>query len=240
MNVQTPAIEAKAEEKIHRWMAAAHVQERIARRNVKENVGPYITLSREAGAGGSELGSKVAQRLGWDVLDHEIVDYLVEHYGTPRSLVELVDEKHTNWLDEIVTSWVGGLGFSESTYTSRLGQLFLLAAHHGNVVLVGRGGRFFLPSERGISVRVIAPLDFRVEQVMLHQGLNEKEARKWVNDADRDREAYVKYHFQKQANDPHLYDLVINVEKLTQVDAVDLLADAVQAWMKKSGVVSGC
>ncbi len=231
-----PAIETKAEENIRKWIAASHVQTRIARRNVKENVGPYLTLSRETGAGGSELARKVGERLGWDVLDREIVEYLIEHYGTPRSLVELVDEKHTNWLGEITTSWIGGLGFSESTYTHRLGQLFLLAAYYGNVVIVGRGARFFLPTNRGLSVRVLAPLDFRVEQVILQRGISEKEALKFVKDSDHDREAYVKYHFRKKLADPHEYDLVINVEKLTQDDAAEMIVDATNAWIKKSGV----
>lgn len=236
MTLHIPATERKAEENMRKWALASHVQQRLAQRNIKKNVGPYITLSRETGAGASELAVKIRERLGWDILDKEIVEYLVEHYGTPRSLVEFVDEKHSNWLAEITTSWIDGLGFSQSAYTHRLGKLFLLAAHHGNVIIVGRGARFVLPHDRGFAVRVLAPLHYRIEQMMQRRGVNEKEARTFIRESDHDRDTYVKYHFDKKAADPQYYDLLINIEKLTLDDAADLIVSAAQAWMKKSGV----
>ncbi|MFG0261283.1 MAG: AAA family ATPase [Novipirellula sp. JB048] len=236
MAAHLAAIEKIADQNIRKWILASHARDRLAKKDVAVNVGPYITLARETGAGGSELAAKVAKQLGWDVLDREIVDYLVEHYGTPRSFVELVDEKQFNWLGEIVTTWINRSSIGDSAYTHRLGQLLLLAAHHGNVVIVGRGARFFLPPDRGLSVRVLAPLEFRIEQEMRRQGINHKEARKWVVESDRNREAYVKDHFHKSPTDPHLYDLVVNVQKLTQDDAADLIVAAAQAWMKRSAI----
>lgn len=236
MTGDTRAIEKKAEENIRKWIQAEHAQKRLAKGKVEENVGPYIVVSRETGAGGSEIARKVGGKLGWDVLDKEIVDYLAAEHGTPRSLVEFVDEKHISWIEDIFASWIEGLGFTSSTYVHRLNHLLLLAAHHGNVVVVGRGARFILPPERGLSVRILAPLDFRVEQVLLQRGLSAKEARKFIETSDRQREAFVKEHFHHKAADPHVYDLVINVEKLLQDDAVDLIVDAARSWMKKSGI----
>jgi cytidylate kinase len=169
-------------------------------------------------------------------LDEEIVDYLASEYGTPRSLVEFVDEKQIHWLEDLFTSWIEGQRFTSTTYVHGLVQLSLLAAHHGNVVIVGRGAQFILPHDRGLSVRILAPIDFRVEQVLLQRGLSATEARRHVVESDRQREAFVKQHFHHRATDPHMYDLVINVEKLGQEDAADLIADAARSWMKKSGI----
>ncbi|MAP07346.1 MAG: cytidylate kinase, partial [Rhodopirellula sp.] len=139
MSTRVPAIERRADEEVMKWVHSQKAPEGTS--SVKSNrpLGPYLTLSREAGAGGSELARNVAERLQWDVLDNEIVEYMEQHYGTPRCLIQRVDEKHESWLSEILTSRIGGLGFSESTYTHRVAKLVLLAASHGNAVIVGRG-----------------------------------------------------------------------------------------------------
>lgn len=234
MSIRIPAIERKAEENVLKWSQAEHSQQRLAKRDIDNNVGPYITLARETGAGGSELARKIAQRLQWDVLDQEIVDYLEEHYGTPRCLIQRLDEKHENWLSGIITSQIGGLGFSELSYTHRVSKLLLLAASHGNVIIVGRGARFILPRNGGLSVRIVAPFDFRVEQVMLRRALSEKEAHKFVVETDLQRELYIKDHFHQNSADPHLYDIVINVEEVTLDDATDIIVDATEHWMEKA------
>jgi cytidylate kinase len=115
MTEHVPAIEKKAEENIRKCLHAEHARDRLIKGKVEENVGPYIVVSRETGAGGSQIARMVGQKLGWDVLDKEIVDYLASEYGTSRSLVELVDEKHVSWIENIFTSWIEGLGFTSST-----------------------------------------------------------------------------------------------------------------------------
>lgn len=230
------AINQMADKNIRKWILANHVQDRLDRGQAPENVGPYIAISREAGAGGSEIARLVSRKLGWDVLDKEIVDYLASTSGTQRSLVEFVDEKHVSWIEDALASWIERQKFASTTYVRRLQQFLLLAAHHGNVVIVGRGARFILPEQRGLSVRILAPFEFRVEQVLLQQGISTVEARRVVKETDRQREAFVADHFHHKAADPHMYDLVINVEKLVVEDAANLIVDAAQCWMKESGV----
>lgn len=229
-------IEEIAEGNVRKWVRAKHAQERLARGRVEENVGPYIAVSRETGSGSSAIARRVGQELGWDVLDEEIVDFIASEYGTPHSLVKFIDEKQIHWLEDVFTSWIEGQSFTSTTYVHGLVQLLLLAAHHGNVVIVGRGAQFVLPHDRGLSVRILAPLDFRVERILLQRGLSAQEARKVIAESDRQREAFVTEHFHHKAIDPHMYDLVINVEKLAQDEAADLIVDAARSWMKKSGV----
>ena len=233
---QTESVKQKAEDSVRKWLTAEHTRDRLAKGSVKNCVGPYITLSRETAAGGSEIARMVAHKLGWDLLDAAIVDYMVSKYGTPRSLVEFADEKQTTWMEDLFTSWIEGQGFTQATYVHRLSRLFLIAAHHGNVVIVGRGANFILPREPGLSIRIVAPLSFRVEQAILQQGISAKDARKRVEESDRQRETFVREHFHHKAADPHMYDLVINVEKLGQQDAVNIIVDATRQWLKKSSI----
>jgi len=230
------SIQKLVDQNVRKWVLAEHAQERLKAGKVDEEVGPYIVISRETGAGGSEIAQLVGEKLGWDVLDKEILDYLAAKYGTPRHLFEFIDEKHVSWIEEFFETWIEGRRFTKATYIHRLHHLLFLAAHHGSVVIVGRGAQFVLPHNRGLSVRVIAPLDFRVKQVLLKKGLNAKEAREFLEESDRQREAFINEHFHHKVTDPHVHDLVINVEKLAQADVAELIVAAARSWMKKSGI----
>jgi len=236
MSNHISGIDEFADRNIRKWVLAEHVQERLAKGKVEKNIGPFIVISRETGAGGSAIARLVGEKLGWDVLDHEIIDYMANKYATPRDFVEFIDERRASWIQDVFTTWIEGQNFTQTTYLHRLIRLLLLAAHHGKVVIVGRGARFILPHDDGLSVRILAPLEFRIEQVILQQGLSVQDARKFVKDTDRKRQEFTKTHFHHKWADPHMYDLVINVEKLVREDAANLIVDAAQSWMKKSDI----
>jgi hypothetical protein len=203
------------------------------------NVGSCLLVSRELGAGGSQIASKVAQRLGWYHLDKEIIDKLALQYGTPRVVLDAVDEKKVGWVADILNGWVEGHGFSQLSYVNRLGRLFNMAAKRGNVVIVGRGAKFLLPKAAGFSVRVIAPLEFRIEQVILRHGVTADEARGLIKRADADRKTFIKTFYHQDVTDPHSHDLVINIKQVTSDFAVELIYDAVHFWLKRSGFENG-
>jgi cytidylate kinase len=187
------------------------------------------------GAGGSQIAINVAKRLGWDHLDKEIIETLASHYGTPRVVLDAVDEKKIGWFADLLNGWVEGHGFSQLSYVNRLGRLFNMAAKSGNVVIVGRGAKFLLPKAAGFSVRIIAPMEFRVEQIVLRQGVTVQEARKLIQESDADRKAFIKTFFHHDVADPHLHDLVINIKQVTPDFAVQLICDSVDFWLKRSG-----
>ena len=202
----------------------------------QQTIGPYLLVSREMGAGGSEIAARVAQRLDWEILDKEILDTLESDYGTPAAVLDVVDEKKPSWLTDLFNGWIEGHGFSQLTYVHRLHRVFDAAAQRGNVVIVGRGARFILPRRAGLSVRIIAPLEFRVEQIILRQGMSAAKAREFVEHSDRQRIAFVKRYFHQNVADPHVYDLVLNVEQFGQDNAVDLIINVVQSWLNRSGM----
>jgi cytidylate kinase len=210
----------------------------LERQQIEDNVGPYLTVSREHGAGGSEIARRVGELLGWDVLDGELLDCMAEQYGTPRSLLEFVDETQLGWMTSLFNSWAGKQRLTQEAYVHRISQLMLLAAHHGNVIVVGRGGRFILPRDRGLSIRILAPLEFRAEQVMLQRGISMSDARTLIKKVDKERQAFKAKYFHHNAADPHEYDLVINVEKLDQENTAKLVASAVRSWLEASGIRS--
>ncbi len=204
--------------------------------HIDENIGPCVLVSREMGSGGSQIARCVAQRLGWEILDKEILDTLAAEYDTPRVVLDVVDEKNVSWLTDLFNGWIEGHGFSQLSFVHRLRHLFNMAAKRGKVVIVGRGARFILPQTAGLSIRIIAPFEFRVEQVMLHRGLSNTQARTLVRKSDDEREAFIERYFHQSISNPHVHDLIVNVEQLVQEDAVDLIVNAFHAWSQRCAV----
>jgi cytidylate kinase len=198
-------------------------------------IGPCLLISRELGSGGTQIARKVAARLGWPHLDKEIIDRLGSEYGTPRVVLDAVDEKKVGWLTDMLNGWIEGHGFSQLAYVNRLGRLFNMAAKRGNVVIVGRGAKFLLPKSTGFSVRIIAPLDFRIDQIVQRDGVSAAEARKHIQRSDADRRTFVRTYFHQDVADPHTHDLVVNIKQVTPEYAVRLICDAVNFWMKRRG-----
>ena len=65
-----------------------------------------MTVSREAGAGGSAVIERAAQLLQLATIDRELLDYLAEHYRLPRDMLDVCDERTCNWLVESVGIWL--------------------------------------------------------------------------------------------------------------------------------------
>jgi cytidylate kinase len=195
-------------------------------------LGPCLFVSRETGAGGGEIARRAADCLGWHLLDKEIVDQLSSQYGISRVMLDVVDEKKIDWLADILNGLVEGNGFSQAAYVHRLHRLFTAAAQQGKVVIVGRGARFMLPRQAGFSVRIVAPLQERVNRIASRCGLSAGKARAYIKRLDKLRDDFLQSYFHHDVRDPAVHDLVINTEQLGADNSLDVLIAAVHAWLK--------
>ena len=189
-------------------------------------LGRFITISRECGAGGSHVAELVGRKLGWDVLDKNLLDQVASQSHLPRSTLQGVDETSPHWTDGFLGSWLDAKSVPHHKYVVHLGRVVLTAARRGDVVFVGRGAQFFLPPGRGLAVRIIAPKRYRVDQIMRHHRFSAAKARRFIAQVDRGRREFVHRFFHRHIDDPHLYDLVINVERMGPADAADKIVGA--------------
>ena len=72
-----------------------------------------------------------------------------------------------------------------------------------------------------LAVWITAPMDFRVERIMVEMRMSEGAARQYVRETDEGRREFVKRFFRRDINDPLLYDLVVNVQYIGMAKAVD-------------------
>ncbi|NOX56560.1 MAG: cytidylate kinase-like family protein [Planctomycetes bacterium] len=216
-----------AERQMKAWAMSLEVRERVdkerALQEVPRRTHPYVSISRQCGAGGTEIAQYLARHLGWEVLDREILQYMSQQYRLPETILEHVDESRFNWLWDIFGTWLDRKLVTQTEYVSRLGRILMLAARHGPLIIVGRGSQFILPRERGVLVRVIAPEQDRVRRVMRRQGMSREEATQYIATQDRDRDEFVRRYFHRDASDPQHYDLVINTQFTSPADAAELI-----------------
>ncbi len=104
-----------------------------------------ITISREAGSGGRIIAPRLAERLGYDLFHREIIQKIVEDASVSERLLETLDERAFNILDEWVSTLVNERHLWPDQYLKVLMKVIGAIDKHGRGVIVGRGSSFILP-----------------------------------------------------------------------------------------------
>lgn len=181
-----------------------------------------LAISENLGSQGDEIGREVARALEWRFADREIIARAAEQYGEGvTELHHVTEERPTLW-ERFTASKRHYLSYVEAT-------IFELAAR-GQVVLVGHGAAVLLRGvPHALRVRVNAPEPVRAERVRQAQGLVDAAARNVVRETDGERASRVRFLYHVDVDDPLLYDLTLNTDRLTVADGVRLVREALTA-----------
>jgi len=194
----------------------------------KLSFGPYLLISREKGAGGSAVGQLAGKRLGWQVFNNEIVDAIAQKAKVRRELIESLDERDRATIRDAVARFLHPEPLGPPGYLANLQEVLLTLGHQGDVVIVGRGAEYVLPSQFGLRVRLVAPFEERVRRISGRENLNLKAARVEVEKSDAERTRLARRQFGKNAADPLNHDLTINTDELTVEAATEVVTCALQ------------
>jgi len=225
-----PTILAAAERQMQTWVRTAEIEDRSIRaeefKRLAAGIQTYLAISREEGAGASEIAHAVGKRLDWNVLDKNLLDRVAEQYQLSRPMLELVDETRSNWFYDVLGTWMDRKIIATEKYVIHLAHIVLSAARCESLVLVGRGAQFILPREKGLAVRLVASQKYRTEQIVSSKDIDETEARRMMEENDCGRRDFVQRFFHHDIEDSHLYDLVINVERVGPAGATEQIVAA--------------
>ncbi|MGD2069151.1 MAG: cytidylate kinase-like family protein [Gemmatimonadota bacterium] len=199
-----------------------------------------ITVAREFGSGGSDLAGAVGRRLGWTVLhDREVVRRVAARLGAPERDVEASDEHVATLAERLGASLAGAFPevvlppSAPSVDVDRVADaavtVLLEAAVEPDVIVVGHGG-MCLFADRGDSlhVRVVASLEHRVAEVVRRLEMSDEAAREEIHARDVDRRGYIRRRYGPEWDDPTLYHLVINIERVGPDSAAAMVATLVE------------
>jgi cytidylate kinase len=182
-----------------------------------------ITITREYGAGGGEVANRLAEALGWKVLDRELLHKAAEIAHMPDDELDRLDEKAVSMADRF------RLHPPHQKYLHGLREAALQAAQQGNVVLVGRGARHLLGEMPDVfHLRLVAPREWRVERMAKREGWSPDQARARCLEVDRTRELFARYFFGDTALQPAQYDLVVNTARVPPEELTCVLAAIVR------------
>ena len=210
---------------------------------------PVVTIARQFGAGGEPVAHLVAEKLGAEVLDRQVVAEVARRLEIPAEEVESQDEAPGSLLSRLLTA----LGSSTVEFSappevaawappyadpafdprrailSITQQVVREAGRTGNVVVVGHGSTYLLTEPGVLHVFLVAPEEYRVRAVMELHELSEEEARKKVKHFDANRGAYVKQVYGHDWLHPAHYHLVIDSSRFGYEGAAGIILAALQA-----------
>jgi cytidylate kinase len=214
--------------------SAARFQERAQRAREERTSGieafpRIITISREFGAGGSDIAGHVAAELGFQLWDHELISYLARKAQADVQLIRELDERQRDLIDDVLTTSIHGGRISGGKYRVLLTRTIAELAERGGAVIVGRGANFLVPAEQALRVRVVCPFKQRVERYGEREHVDWARAACLVRSKDRERERFVRQLSGESSADPSHYDIVVSTYDLSERDAASLVIAAYQA-----------
>lgn len=201
------------EEQVQRWQL-------LRKRAPEARAMPVITLSREPGSGGRLIAEALARELGFDIFHQEMIQQLAESAHIQHRLLETLDERGMNVLEEWISSLVNRQHLWPDQYLKHLMKLVGVIGKHGNAVIVGRGANFMLPPERCLRLRIMAPRRTRIDNTCRHHNVSRQEAERRIIRTESERRAFVRKYFNADIDDPINYDMVLNTETLDVNSAV--------------------
>lgn len=197
-----------------------------------------ITVTRLYGSGGSEVARRVAEALGWRLVDGSFVDGIAKGLRATPADVRAIDERAPSLAERLADALALGSGEVQSASLAtpmppteqRIAEVtrevIEKAVAGGPAVLVGRGAQAYLAQRDDVlHVHCYAPHDALVERTMRREGVSEEEADKMVKTRNQQREAYVKRMFGRSWLAPEHYHIMLNTAWLGQDRCVQLVLD---------------
>ena len=180
---------------------------------------PIITISRRSHSGGALLAEELSSRLGWKSLGQEEVSIAAAtaYRMTEKELFQGLYlpanffERFTHQKDRYLLA-------TQATITQLLPG--------GNGIYHGLAGQFLFQGVcNAFRVRVVAPMEYRIESAVLKLGVSRTDAVRILHDNDVHRARWSRQIFNVDITDPDLYDLVLNLDHVTITTAAEMITD---------------
>lgn len=180
---------------------------------------PFVTISRQAGAGGNSLAEGILNELkrhsspalqGWQRFNQELCKKVAQEAGLKVPLEPLLKFESRSAIEDMLEEMMTGKTPQE-VVNKKIFQLLRGLAVNGKVILIGRGGACLtrdLPF--GVHIRLVASLEARIKRMVDLLELSYPKAKELVLEQDKSRERLVKTYFNRDVEDPLLYHAVWN------------------------------
>ncbi len=202
---------------------------------------PVLTVSRLYGSGGSEVAALTAKLLGWSLLDNAVVDAVAARMGLSVAEVRDREERVPSLVERLTSAmamgsqeWASPIAAAKRPTDEQLIEvtrhIIEEAVVAGPVVVVGRGAQEILAErEDTLHVFCYAPRKALIARTMQREGLSMEEATRLVDNTNKERDQWVRLHWERDRRAHENYDLSVNTERLGIQGAVDLVVTAARS-----------
>ncbi len=188
-----------------------------------------ITIGRQYGSGGREIGERLAQALGCSCYDTMLLDRAAKQSGLSREIMQRYDEKLADkWLSLALAQNTGVKNHLPLPVQAALSQFEAIRkiGSSGSAVIVGRCADYVLRGQNNVVAAFIhSPMPYRVNRVAARNHISLEEAEKRIRNTDRNRSAYYNYYTGKVWGASASYDLSIDSSRFGILGAVELLKE---------------
>ena len=180
-----------------------------------------ITISKGSYTHGGKLAERVADKLGFDCISRDILLDISKDFNIPELKLIRAIKDTPSFLDRYT--------FGREKYIAYIRKAILDYLVKDNIVYHGFAGHFFVKDiPHVLKVRIIADIDERIMYMMKRENVSEAEALRIVEKVDNERQAWSIKLYGIDTWDCRLYDLTINIGKISSDDAVDMICQTVK------------
>ena len=194
---------------------------------------PFMTISREYGCEGYGVACAIEkifnvnprEKFPWVSFDKEILERIAEESGQYPGLVKMIMEQRLSAIGHLVIDMVSDLP-NEYDIFQKMAKTIAFLAHKGRAILIGRGSSIITKDiERGVHIRITAPLDYRVERIAKLHSISRDAAEKEVRHMQAERETFVQKFTMHSVADLFLYHLIFNNALCTVDEMASITVD---------------
>ena len=196
-------------------------------KSAPEQIAPAICFSRKIGAGALEIADLLGKKIGYAVIDRQLLDHVADNKQLNQKTVAFFDERYAGKIPELACLLFGEKAFVMSDYMRSVVSAALTFADMGGTIFVGRGIHLILPRDRVLAVRIICSDEYRIKRLAEILSLPESETQKQLSQIDREQRNFFKKAYGKKDASPYEFDLVINTDFITYpLGAAEIVAQA--------------
>jgi len=194
-----------------------------------------ISLGRQYGSGGHQLGQRLSEILGIAYYDKKLMTEMSKHTGMDVSYLEKHDEQAPGFFEYAMTERFGNTRLSGTSQTFvALNDTLKKIAEQQSCIIVGRSADYILRDEPNlIKIFVHAPYKYRLHLVARKLNVSVEEADKQIQKYDRERSRFYDFFTDKTWGQADSYDLSIDISKFTEEEAAQFITEYVKKRMEK-------
>lgn len=182
-----------------------------------------ITITSGIGCGDSSIAGQVSQRLGIPLFDNNRLHEKAREMGLDAQDIDVVDRRAPGF-------WSRLLDLKPKVYAEFLEAVVLEAASGGEGVFLGHGAAFLLQDfDCAFQVKIYSKPSERIQRIMKEKGLTYEEAKSAMERADTVQKGFIQYAFNRNLDDPSLFDIIINGDKIGEEAVVDIIVQSANA-----------